>query len=320
MAAFHIHHRTCLFFFLFPFLSHVYASCYWPNGECHTLSQSDYTNKHSGTDRNSGGLPANLYDACNPSASASMCCALDSTSDFLNGDSGTICRNDGLCINAKGKKITRTACTDQTWQSPECIKLCVNGTDQANHDVFITPCADGSYCCGENAVATSCCQNGQGYFIVNGEETRVNPNGSSSSSSISSSTSSSTVCILSFQHTSALADASPQPGPQTVTQIISSAPLATSALPIPHSEQSTNVGAIAGAVVGGVLGLAIIVGACWIWIRRRHKPPPPPPKPDSRFSLELGGNYLSEAPTYAGVIKRNELPGGPVSRPELSSS
>lgn len=255
-----------------------------------------------------------------------MCCALDATSVFLNDDSGTICRNNGLCISTNGLKISRTACTDQTWQSPECIKLCFNGTDQANNDVIVTPCTDGSYCCGSNAVATSCCQNGLGYFIVNGEETRVNPHSSSSSSSTSSSTSLATVCVLSFQHTVALANASVQPGPQTVTQVISSAPLATSALPIPHSEQSTNVGAIAGAVVGGVLGLAIIVGACWVLIRRRYKPTPPHPKPppslepDSRSSLELGGNYVSEAPTYAGNIKRNELPGGPVSRPELNSS
>jgi len=289
----------------------------------HPFLQLYYTKEQQGTDRNSGGLPANLYDACNPSASASMCCALDSKSDFLNGDSGTICRNDGLCINANGKKITRTACTDQTWQSPECIKLCVNGTDQANHDVFITPCDDGSYCCGSNAVATSCCQSGQGYFVVNGEETRVNPNGtlsSSSTSSTSSSTSSSMVCSQLFQNTAALADAFPQAGTQTVTQVISSAPLATPALPIPKAEQGKNVGAIAGAVVGGVFGLAIVVGACWFLIHRRHKPPPPPPKPDSRFPLELGSHYLSEAPTYTGDVKRNELPGGPVSRPELSGS
>jgi len=117
-----------------------------------------------------------------------------------------------------------------------------------------------------------------------------------------------------------LANASPQPSQQTVTQVISSAPLATSALPIPLSEHGQNVGAIAGAVVGGVFGLAIIVGACWFLIHSRHKPPPPPPKPDSRFPLELGSHYLSEAPTYTGDVKRNELPGGPVSRPELSGS
>lgn len=136
-----------------------------------------------GTNRNSGGLPANLYDACNPNASASMCCALDSTSDFLNAASGVTCRSDGLCASEDGKNITRTACTDQTWQAPECIKLCVNGTDQANNDVIITPCNDGSYCCGDNAVAVSCCQSHHGVFIVNGQETTVNPNGTSTSSS-----------------------------------------------------------------------------------------------------------------------------------------
>lgn len=119
-------------------------------------------------------------------------------------------------------------------------------------------------------------------------------------------------------HTAALANSSPQPGPQTVTQVSTSAPLATSASPTPLSERRTNSGIIAGAVVGGVLGLAVIVGACWVLIHRRSKSPLPPSKLDPRFPSKLGSEHLSEAPTYSGNINRNELPGPDVSRPELS--
>lgn len=119
-------------------------------------------------------------------------------------------------------------------------------------------------------------------------------------------------------HTAALADPAPQPDPQTVTQVMTSAPLATSASPMPLSERRRNSGVIAGAVVGGVLGLAIIVGACWVLIHRRPKSPLPSSKLDPRFPSKLGSEDLSEAPTYSGNINSNELPGPDISRPELS--
>lgn len=181
MAATSLYRWSCLFGYLpLFFISHASANCFWPNGKSSLLSHSsDLTNRSTGTDRNSGGLPSNLYEACDSRASVSMCCALDSTSPFLNGDSGTRCYKDGLCINERGNKITRTACTDETWDSPLCTKLCV-GTDQDGRDVFITECDNGSYCCGDNPRAKTCCQNGEGLFIANGEETRVNPNATSS--------------------------------------------------------------------------------------------------------------------------------------------
>lgn len=72
--------------------------------------------------------------------------------------------------------------------------------------------------------------------------------------------------------------------------------------------------------MGGVLGLALIVGAVGFLTRRRFRTPAPPPKPHVQLPLELSTNYLSEAPTHAGGLKRNELAGPPVSRPELSGS
>lgn len=121
-----------------------------------------------------------------------MCCALDVTTTFLN-KSGVNCRSDGLCADAGNDTLYRTACTDQTWQSSECIKFCINGTNQAGSDVPIMQCSDGSYCCGNKAIDMACCNGGQEVWIVNGEETIVNPSATPSSSLSSTTTSSSII-------------------------------------------------------------------------------------------------------------------------------
>jgi hypothetical protein len=54
-------------------------------------------------------------------------------------------------------------------------------------DIMLTPCSDGSYCCGSDNEA--CCELGEGYFIVNGE---VVPASSVSSTMVSSTTQSAT--------------------------------------------------------------------------------------------------------------------------------
>ena len=109
-----------------------------------------------------------------------MCCAQDPSSPSLNDHSGVDCRSDGLCADVGNNALWRTACTDYAWQSPECIKLCINGTNEAGNDIQVMQCNDGSYCCPGstyNDIATSCCSGGQGgVWIVDGEETNVNPN------------------------------------------------------------------------------------------------------------------------------------------------
>lgn len=259
-------------------------------------SRPTSTDNRAGTDRNAG-LPPNLYAACNPSASASMCCALDSTSYFLNGKSGTICRSDGLCANGNGQYITRTACTDLTWQSPDCVKLCINGTNQAGNDMFITPCNDGSYCCGNNAVAIQCCADGQGVFVVNGDETMVNPNPVTSRST--SSTASTT---------------------QTTTANASAAPQGTaSSSPNTLKVHRLTVAGLIGSIVGGVLGVLLIAGTVWYLASKKRKPRPSS-NVDDRWAWENGSKFVYEAPTHAGETLRIELPGPAVSRPELMDS
>ena len=109
-----------------------------------------------------------------------MSCAHDPSSPFFNNTSGVDCRNDGLCADAGNDALWRTASTDPTWQSLECIKLCVNGTNEAGNDVQVMQYSDESYCCdsNDNGIASACFNGGQGVWIVNGEEANVNPNAS----------------------------------------------------------------------------------------------------------------------------------------------
>jgi hypothetical protein len=55
-------------------------------------------------------------------------------------------------------------------------------------DVLITPCQDGSYCSGNSASATRCSENGQGLYVLDGQQVNESPNttfGASSSGSAS---------------------------------------------------------------------------------------------------------------------------------------
>ena len=275
-----------------------------------------YTNSCAGTDRNAG-LPANLYTPCNPNASASMCCSQDRSSPYLNGKSGVDCRSDGLCADAGNDAIYRIACTDPTWQSPECIKLCVNGTIEAGSDVQVTQCSDGSYCCGStaNGIASACCNGGQGVWIVNGEETSVNPNASAAPSNAPSST---TTSSPSISDPAALASAQSS-GQTAVSEAVSSAPQPTTQTLSPaKSDKDDHLAAKVGGVVGGVIGLALILGACWFFLAlKRRQTAHPTPMPEGVYSPELGKSPIHGAPTYAGDIKRNELVELPESQPEL---
>lgn len=62
------------------------------------------------------------YSPCNNGDEHSMCCAAGQDT----------CRIDGLCYyngEVKGSKgVFRDGCTDPTWESPSCVKLCLDGT------------------------------------------------------------------------------------------------------------------------------------------------------------------------------------------------
>ncbi len=89
-------------------LSHVSANCYNRNG----------------TDRN-GPTGVGVYKPCNLNTEHSMCCAITDH-----------CRPDGLCTDSAGATLWRESCTDQSWKSPNCVNLCVNGTGKPSTMTF----------------------------------------------------------------------------------------------------------------------------------------------------------------------------------------
>lgn len=149
----------------------------------------------------------------------------------------------------------------------------------------LTVCDDGSLCCGIQTNGSTCCIEGKGVWMVEGKETSVNPNATvaTSTTALPASTSS--------------AASPPQP-----------------------SSQQSNVGAIAGGVVGGVLGLAVIGGAIyWLFHPRKLRNEGPSRSDyngqhtavisgaEKRYRPELPN---TELPYEADGMQRNELDGG----------
>lgn len=85
------------------FLSKTCAGCYFPNG----------------TDRNAFEV-TDIYQPCDPGDADSMCCA-------LNRQDPDKCRSDGLCYSLFDGNIWRESCTDRSWKSSKCLKLCDAG-------------------------------------------------------------------------------------------------------------------------------------------------------------------------------------------------
>ena len=64
------------------------------------------------------------YQPCN--GVSGMCCATNRIGDI------NTCLPNGLCLAPEEGGITwRESCTDPTWQSKACLKLCINGTISA---------------------------------------------------------------------------------------------------------------------------------------------------------------------------------------------
>lgn len=100
--------------FAFLYLIYICASvaatnCYFPNGtDANPVNQA---------------LQRTPCFSDGPSNIASMCCHV-----------GDTCRSDGLCDNSyQDGSLTRDTCTDPSWNSPNCIKLCTNGTSRVFH-------------------------------------------------------------------------------------------------------------------------------------------------------------------------------------------
>lgn len=111
------------------------------------------------------------------------------------------------------------------------------------NDVGVSPCDDGSWCYGANN--RDCCSRHEGYFIVNGTQTKQNPNAATSSTSSSTASSSSSP-------TSTSSPAAPVPAP----------------VPAPGA---LSTGAKAGIGVGIGLGALLLLAAVTWFLRRRRR-------------------------------------------------
>ena len=167
--------------------------------------------------------------------------------------------------------------------------------DMSSQHVKMTVCENGSFCCGIEGDASTCCDKGEGKFIVNGKAV------TGTSTSISSSTATSTTV------------SSTSKGP-------SSNPNNNG--PSSGSDSSSNAGTIAGGVVGGIGAVAILGFAVWFILRRRRRQNRPYVLNDTtgynKYLQPESTIYKYEASRDSGPVAElngsisAELPGTPV--------
>jgi len=215
------------------------ASCWLPNG----------------TEQNS---TVTYVCPTDGASSIAMCCrSMDPSGDsgadrcIRAGDQPGQC----LCQNDDGS-VWRRGCSDQKWGSLGCLNLCAGQTNdyhgniEADWDELVTPCDDGSFCCGPQSVGQSCCDLKQGYWIVNGTATKDKPPSTSTS-----------VALL----------------PATATSQIVSSIAAASATSTGENNNKDSCNSSAAAIGGGSAVGGLVVGtvasllACLVVQKRRNR-------------------------------------------------
>ncbi|KAF7956050.1 hypothetical protein EAE96_004971 [Botrytis aclada] len=209
------------------------------------------------------------YRPCNGSAPVSMCCHLGVISN--GGDECGSGSTYGLC-GISGTQLWRESCTDKTWQSPLCLRLCVGA-----NDTEITACPNGSYCCGKNAA--DCCNANEGKFIVNNQVSDTEAGDSlSSQTSQSKAVSSTPISIQASKFMSSttsgiLSDVVHTSTVQTsvlISTVYQSLPSSASPTSSSNTTQSFSTGARAGIGVGtGAFVVLISLFALLFW-KRKH--------------------------------------------------
>ena len=78
-------------------------------------------------------------EPCFPSKSASSCCSINKKGNLAND----VCLHNGLCIAQVAQysgMIFQNACTDQSWESPDCPNVCGSCTFTTDRFLFSGKC------------------------------------------------------------------------------------------------------------------------------------------------------------------------------------
>ena len=147
--------------------------------------------------------------------------------------------------------------------------------DLSTTTMTVTPCDDGSYCCGNGTQAQACCRENKGLFVVNGKAVHLNADEKSKTASVTSIRSKpSTSAILSSSSPSSRASQTPSRpvgAPIDSTQVSSQEGLTSSTLSAStNTKSSNNIGAILGGTIGGVAVVVLVIGIILILKRRRN--------------------------------------------------
>ncbi|KAF2122578.1 hypothetical protein BDV96DRAFT_626464 [Lophiotrema nucula] len=206
------------FFTVLLFASLASAECYYPDGSL-----------------GSGLIPYNTE------ASVTHCCR-----------ESDVPLSNGLCFSSGLNAVVRRGCTDKAWNSTACPNICI-AEPFKNGDAVMTPCgAYGTFCCGQDGDARSCCESGNGTFQIAGGEPQCNA----------------TQTIFSTTTVSATPTATGNLATSTAT--VSCSASDTSVEKLRADLKSKQNVTIALATVFGV-SMAVLIAASVFWARERKR-------------------------------------------------
>ena len=168
--------------------------------------------------------------------------------------------------------------------------------NQVNTDYTVTPCNDGSYCCGNGTVADNCCKENRGLYLSGGKalvrEASFSASDINSSSPLEATPSSSSSAALSLHQSFGSLTSIASSVSSSLSRSVSSPSTLISLSAAAKSSNQT--GAIVGSAIGAAAAAALITGIVFLVRLRRIKHQQPPERDDFMKSnathFELAAN------------------------------
>lgn len=144
--------------------------------------------------------------------------------------------------------------------------------DMHTMDVTITPCKDGSYCCGNGTFAQPCCDQKEGVFMVNGDAIPYTQYPQYLQSSVSPTLTAFSTSAEAYVQSSVspnLPSLITPPSSKT-TRSLKTSPPVTSSSPGPSAESASLAPSsrVIAAIVSGTCALLLLVGALVFTLRK----------------------------------------------------